>query len=194
MDQHFVEELQKNETNENHSIESTNVMVENQGEEKPLIESIIRPSDIPKLLDDEPNHSHPDEETFENTEKDMQTQQNDDKILREEKDSADNMNQKMIDDDEKFDHSEGQQEYAHNHQAQGIKEHNISTYETNEKGETVHNKDDMSEANIQTQQQETKNTQEHIKQADEKQPEEVETNFIEEFTVGDVHHDMKAQN
>merc|ERR1719419_36012 len=184
MDQHFVEELQKNETNENHSIESTNVMVENQGEEKPLIESIIRPSDIPKLLDDEPNHSHPDEETFENTEKDMQTQQNDDKILREEKDSADNMNQKMIDDDEKFDHSEGQQEYAHNHQAQGIKEHNISTYETNVKGETVDIKDDMSKANIQAQQQETKNTQEHIKQADEKQPEEVKTNLLKNLLLG----------
>merc|ERR1711915_83098 len=132
--------------------ESTEVMKENQGEENPLIESIIRPSDIPKLLDDKPNNSHSDEETFENTEKDMQTQQQDTKILYEEKDSANNINQ-IIDDDEKLDHTESQQEYGHNLQVDCIKEHDISTYETNGKEETVDLQDDVTEANIHAQKQ-----------------------------------------
>merc|ERR1711915_1100359 len=196
-DQHFLEDLQNNETNENHMVESTDIMVANQGEERPLIESIIRPSDIPKLLDDQPNHSHTDEETFEDTENNIQTQQQDTKILYEEKDSANNINQ-IIDDDENLDHTESLQEYGHNLQVEDIKENNICTYETNGKEETV----DFQEANFQAQQQETIKAQEHIKHADEEQnegksklqPEEGETNFSEEITGGDVHHDIKAQN
>merc|ERR1711915_789144 len=140
--------------------ESTEVMKENQGEENPLIESIIRPSDIPKLLDDQPNNSHSDEETFENTEKDIQTQQQDTKILYEEKDGANNINQ-IIDDDEKLDHTESLQEYGHNLQVEDIKENNICTYETNGKEETV----DFQEAD-----------EEQNESRSKLQPEEGETN------------------